>query len=94
MVVLPLIGRTIFSLCGMSRLPSTLLGVFSLIELSVPTANATVMMIVIVSQFFPNLGAQLEEDVATTVFYQFCVLPIFFSINTSLALGLVFNKTS
>lgn len=92
MVILPWIGRVIFRIFAMKELPSKLLGVFSLIELSVPTANATVMIIVIVSKFLPNIGLVLEEELASSVFYQFCVVPIFFSINTVFTLNLVFDK--
>ncbi len=76
----------------MWKIPGKLLGVFSLIELSVPTANATVLLIVIVSQFFPKIGPQLQDDVAATVLYQYFAVPVFFTVNTALALNLVFNE--
>lgn len=94
MIVLPFIGRVIYRVTQMWRIPGKMLGVFSLIEMAVPSANATVMVTVLLSQFLPNIGPQLEADVAATILYQYLAVPVFFTINTALALNLVYNEHS
>lgn len=92
MIVLPFVGRMIYKVTQMWRIPGQMLRVFSLIEMAVPSANATVMVTVLLSQFLPNIGPQLEADVAATILYQYAVVPVFFTVNTALALNLVYNE--
>lgn len=92
MLVLPFIGRMLFRLFNMWAIPGKLLKVYYLINFSVPTANNTIMVFVVMTQLLPSLGPQLEEDVATTIFYQYMSIPLFFTLNTALALNLVFNE--
>lgn len=92
MIILPAVGRLVYSVLGMEQLPNGLIKVFAMIEMSVPTANSLVMLIVIVAQTLPVLGPHLEEDVATTILWQYVAVPIFFTLNTAAVLNLVFGE--
>ncbi len=92
LVILPFIGRAIYRGLKLWQIPGKLLGVFALIQMAVPTANNTVMVIVVTAQFLPNIGPQLEEDVATSVLLQYITLPLMLTVNTALALNIVFNE--
>ena len=91
MIAIPAIGRFVFITFRMNTISSNLLKVFSLVEMSVPTANAAVPLSVLLSSFLPRIGKQIEKDVATTILYQYCLIPVFFTINTALNLHLVYN---
>ncbi len=50
------------------------------------------MAIVIASQYFPNAGKKLEDDVAKTVLLQYVAVPVILTLNTALALNMVFHQ--
>jgi len=91
LICMPILGRMMYAILGVWRLESKLLGMFSLMEWMVPTANSSVMAIILASQYWPEIGRQIEDDVASTLLYQTMAVPVLLTINTALALGVVFN---
>lgn len=91
MVLLPFIGRQFYTILGLSEvMKSPQLGVFTLSQWNVPTANNAVIMTSIAAEQFPRIGRQLREDVSKCVFWQFLVTPFFLTLNTVAALRLQF----
>lgn len=92
MIVLPFMSRVFFRMFNMWALPGEILDVYSLVNFAVPTASNVVMVFVVMARLMPSVGSNLEEDVATTIFYQYLAVPLFFTLNTALSLDLVFNQ--
>lgn len=91
MILLPYIARLIYRTLGLStKIANPLLGVFTLVEANVPTANNAVIMISIAADNLPRIGKQLRQDVSKCVFWQFLATPVFLTLNTAAALRLQF----
>lgn len=91
LIVLPWIGRSVHGALGLfERIPNRLLSVFTTVEWSVPTANNVVIMVAIVAENRPVLGRRLREDVSKCLFWQYMLLPVFLTLNTTLALRMDF----
>lgn len=91
LVLLPWLGRLLHRWLGLTQVVhDPLLSVFTLVEWTVPTANNCIIMVSIVAERLPVLGAKLREDVSKCLFWQYLALPVFLTINTTLVLWLQF----
>lgn len=91
MVLLPFLGRCLYSLFDLSEfIANPRLGIFALSQFNVPTANNTVIMVSIAADSLPRIGRQLREDVSRCLFWQFLATPVFLTLNTAAALSLQF----
>lgn len=88
-VLIPLVGRAIHRVFHFKQaIPNPLLSVFVLIEWAVPSANNTIIMVSVLTEKMPALGARVRQDVSKCLFWQFVTLPLFLTLNTIQSLKL------
>lgn len=95
LILIPWIGRVIHSWLGLTKvIQDPLLSVFALVEWSVPTANNCIIMVSIVAERLPVLGASIRADVSKCLFWQYMALPFFLTCNTILLLRIQFPNAT
>lgn len=92
MVLLPWIGRTIHRALNLTQaIPDSLLSVFVLVQWAVPSANNAIIMVSILAEKMPVMGARVREDISKCLFWQYLTLPVFLTLNTILSLKLQYS---
>lgn len=91
LILIPWIGRQIHRWLRLTEvIEDPLLSVFALVEWTVPTANNCIIMVSIIAERLPVLGAKLRKDVSKCLFWQYMALPVILTVNTLLLLQIQF----